>query len=252
MASTKDELLDQWSVATDPAVRESLVQQMMAKGLFPDDTDYEDEYGLYPALEDPDFIKKLFKKREFGENQTESIEEQMDNIENGEASPCDAVVEFEVSPLQRFVKNFLSGKTPYNSALLYHGVGVGKTCAAVGIAEANLYIQPRKKVYLIAPPNIQPNFERTIFDINNVIIPKESDIPNTHTGCTGNLYLQLTNTEYEKDRRVIERKVKQMVKSRYEIMGYYQLYSFIKRIMDSIPPIDNLRERDLRINKKLE
>ena len=221
MASTKDELLDQWSVATDPTVRESLVQQMMAKGLFPDDTDYEEEYGLYPALEDPDFIQKLFKKREFGENQTESIEQQMDAIENGEASPCDTVVEFEVSPLQRFVKNFLSGKTPYNSALLYHGVGVGKSCASIGIAEANLYIHPRKKVYLIAPPNIQPNFERTIFDINNVMIPKESDIPNTHTGCTGNLYLQLTNTEYEKDRRVIERKVKQMVKSRYEIMGYY-------------------------------
>ena len=251
MASTKEELLDQWVVATDPTVREDLVQQMMVKGLFPDDTDYEEEYGLYPALEDDNFIKKLFKKREFGENQTDSIEKQLDAIENGEANPCDTVVEFEVTPLQRFVKNFLSGKTPYNSALLYHGVGVGKTCSAIGIAESNLFIKPRKKVFIIAPPNIQPNFERTIFDINNVIISKEADIPNTHIGCTGNLYLQLTNTEYEKDKRIIDRKVKQLVKTRYEIMGYYQLYSYIKRIMDSIPPIDDLRERDLRINKKL-
>ena len=126
MASTKDELFDQWLVATDPTVRESLIQEMLAKGLFPDDTDYEDEYGLYPALEDPEFIQKLFKKREFGENQTDSIKKQMKAIEDGAPNPCDTIVEFEVSPLQRFVKNFLSGKTPYNSALLYHGVGVGK------------------------------------------------------------------------------------------------------------------------------
>ena len=252
MASTKDELLDQWLVTTDPKVRETLFQELIAKELFPDDTDYEDEYGLYPDLEVPDFIKKLFSKREFGENKTDSIEEQIKAIENGDSNPCDTIVEFEVSPLQRFVKNFLSGKTPYNSALLYHGVGVGKTCAAIGIAESNLHFNPNKKVYLVAPPNIQPNFERTIFDINNVIIPKESDIPNTHTGCTGNLYLQLTNTEYEKDRRVIERKVKQVVKMRYEVLGYYQLYSYIKRIMESVPLIDDLKERDIRINKKLD
>jgi len=252
MANTKDELFDQWLVATDPNVRERLIQEMMAKGLFPDDTDYEEEYGLYPALEDPDFIQKLFKKREFGENKTDSIKEQMEAIEEGDSNPCDTIVEFEVSPLQRFVKNFLSGKTPYNSALLYHGVGVGKSCAAIGVAESNLHFNPNKKVYLVAPPNIQPNFERTIFDINNVTIPKEVDVPNTHSGCTGNLYLQLTSTEYEKDRRVIERKVKQIVKTRYEVLGYYQLYSYIKRIMESVPQIDDLKERDIRINKKLD
>ena len=32
---------------------------------------------------------------------------------------CNA--EFELSPHQQFVKNFLSFQTPYNSLLLYHG-----------------------------------------------------------------------------------------------------------------------------------
>jgi len=248
MATTKQQLMDQWLLETDPERREVLIQEMMKSALFPNEKEYEDSYGLYPDLEDPNFIQKLFNKREFGENKTDSIQYQMKMNLNS----CDTNVEFEVSPLQRFVKNFLSGKTPYNSALLYHGVGVGKTCAAIGIAEANLHYFPNKKVFIIAPPNIQPNFERTIFDLENVSIPKEVDVPNTHSGCTGNLYLELTGTEYEKDRKVIEKKVKKLVRSRYEIMGYLQLYSYVQKLINSVPQMKDLRDRDERIELKIK
>jgi len=247
MTSVKEQLLDQWLVETDPERREVLIQEMISKGMYPTDEEYEDTYGLYPDLEDPNFIQKLFNKREFGENMTESIEYQMKLNMNS----CDTNVEFEVSPLQRFVKNFLSGKTPYNSALLYHGVGVGKTCSAISIAEANLHFYPNKKVFIIAPPNIQPNFERTIFDIENVTIPKEDDVPNTHSGCTGNLYLELTGTEFEKDRKVIERRVRAMIRSRYEVMGYLQLYSYAQKIINSVPQGKSAEDRDIRIRKRL-
>jgi aldehyde dehydrogenase (NAD+) len=36
---------------------------------------------------------------------------------------------------------------------LYHGVGVGKTCAAISSAEAYLDVYPRRKVIIIAPWN---------------------------------------------------------------------------------------------------
>jgi hypothetical protein len=65
----------------------------------------------------------------------------------------------------------MSPKTPYMSALLYHGVGVGKTCAGVQITEAWLEFYPQTEVYLVAPPTIQKGFERTIFDINKVVKP---------------------------------------------------------------------------------
>ena len=42
---------------------------------------------------------------------------------------------FELSPHQNFIRNFLSEYTPYNGVLLYHGLGTGKTCSAIGIAE---------------------------------------------------------------------------------------------------------------------
>ena len=46
---------------------------------------------------------------------------------------CNA--DFELSPHQLFVRNFLSIQTPYNSLLLYHGLGTGKTCSAITICE---------------------------------------------------------------------------------------------------------------------
>jgi len=222
MATNKEELLEQWLIETDTSRREMLLKELEARKLIPDDADFEDTYGLYPEIDDENFLMKLFHKREFAENKYENIED---------LATCSGNVEFELSPVQRFIRNFLSGKTPYYSALLYHGVGVGKTCSAISISEANLYINPNKKVFIIAPPNIQPNFIRTIFDINNVIISEDDNLPNIHKGCTGSLYLQLSGCEYEKDKKVIERKVKSLIKSRYEFMGYIQLASYIERVI---------------------
>ena len=37
--------------------------------------------------------------------------------------------------IQLILKNYISKFTPYNNILLYHDVGVGKTCSAITIAE---------------------------------------------------------------------------------------------------------------------
>jgi len=226
--ATNNELLTLWLNEIDPEARDRLFDELSLRDLIPNDNDYEDVYGLYPDVEDKNFLVKLFHKQEFAENKLVSL---------NDLATCGGKVDFELSPIQRFVSVFLSGKTPYNSALLYHGVGVGKTCAAISIAEANLYLNPKNKVYLIAPPNIQPNFLRTIFDINAVSISSDPNVPNKHNGCTGNLYLQLSGTEFEKDKKVIERKIKKLIDSRYEFMGYIQLASYIERIVSKVSPI---------------
>jgi hypothetical protein len=236
MATNKEEKLEQWLVETDPARRATMLKDLTLHGLFPDDIDFENTYALYPSVEDENFLVKLFHKREFAENKYDSIED---------LATCEGRVEFEISPVQRFVSTYLSGKTPYTSALLYHGVGVGKTCAAISITESFLHFYPKKKVFIIAPPNIQPNFLRTIFDINNLTI-SDNDLPNTHKGCTGNLYLQLTGTEYERDKKVIERKVRSFINSRYEFMGYIQLAKYIERTISKIPSfIKDPKKREL-------
>ena len=135
--ATKEELIKQWLFAgvvtnsQEKIVRDKLFSDLYAKGLYPDNIDYENKYGLYPDIEDENFLVKLFHKQEFAENKFKSIED---------LTTCDGSVEFQLSPVQRFISNYLSGKTPYYSALLYHGTGVGKTCAAIASAEAYLHI----------------------------------------------------------------------------------------------------------------
>ena len=34
-----------------------------------------------------------------------------------------------------FVRNFMSFQTPYNSLLVYHGLGTGKTCSSINVCE---------------------------------------------------------------------------------------------------------------------
>ena len=73
-----------------------------------------------------------------------------------------------MAPHQLFVKNFLSFQTPYNSVLLYHGLGTGKTCSAIGIAEEMRdYIKQigtSQRIIVVASPNVQDNFKLQLFD----------------------------------------------------------------------------------------
>mgnify|MGYP003324341495 CR=1 FL=1 len=55
------------------------------------------------------------------------------NIETRGDELCNA--SFELAPHQYFVKNFMSNNTPYNSILLFHGTGVGKTCSSLLISD---------------------------------------------------------------------------------------------------------------------
>ena len=75
---------------------------------------------------------------------------------------------FELSPHQEFVKRFMHHETPYNGLLLYHGLGSGKTCSAIGITEQYRESfqehSDYKKIIIIASPNVQENLKKQLFD----------------------------------------------------------------------------------------
>lgn len=217
----------------DFAERDKILEEMFETGIYPtaDVETWELEGGVYPDLEDPYFVPKLLKKREFLESKQESIAEQMEKLKAEGKDKCRSSEEFELTPVQRFVNRFLNPRTPYRSALLYHGVGVGKTCAAVTVAESFLEIFPEKKIIIVAPPNIQEGFKRTIFDVDGVSFGEET----THMGCTGNTYLDITGTGREKDIQVIEKKVEKAKTDRYEFFGYQSFYNYIRNIIAGVP-----------------
>ena len=62
--------------------------------------------------------------------------------------------DFIESSGQQFVKNFLV-HSPYRAILLYHGLGVGKTCAAIVSAEEFI---DQKHVLLFIPASLKQNW----------------------------------------------------------------------------------------------
>ena len=228
------DLIERWRAEEDFDRRNELLEELRAANIFPQTfvDDWEEEGGLYPGLEDPNFVPKLMRKREFQESKQPSVKE---SFESGK-DKCRSTEDFELSPVQRFIGRLLNPRSPYHSALLFHGVGVGKTCAAVTICESYLDQYPGRKAFVVAPPNIQAGFRRTIFDISSLIIPKDPKEKNIHRGCTGEIYLRLANCLYEKDKDVVQSRVTRVINQRYEFFGYGSLYNYIKEKVSNIPP----------------
>ena len=72
----------------------------------------------------------------------------------------------ELLPYQKLVRDYLSIETPYRGLLVYHGLGSGKTCSAIGVAESLL---SNKKVWVLLPASLQNNFKQEIRKCGDVI-----------------------------------------------------------------------------------
>lgn len=244
---TDEEVLQLWDSLEDMDARDTLLEELQRRELFPSEgndqyrevmDEFESTTGAYPdagiyrddrgqfKARDPEFLQKLLARREFAESKQTGWESPED--------PC-GDVGFEVTPVQRFVSNLMSPKSPYQSALLYHGTGVGKTCAAVQIAENWLAAYPRNKVIIVAPRTIQEGFRTTIFNSKAVRVGEEENDANDAKQCTQNTYMELTNTLYERDKEVIDRRVTEAINRRYSFFGYLKFANYIEGLLARIP-----------------
>ena len=104
-------------------------------------------------------------------------------------------------PFQVLLKNYISNFTPYNNILLFNGLGTGKTCSAISIAEGfkNDVKKMGRKIYvLVKNKNIEKNFTNELL-----------------SGCTNGEYKNVDN-------------VKKIINKTYDIMTYA---SFVNRIL---------------------
>ena len=201
----------------------------------PDDEVFVDDHKhdfLYPRLDDPDFGLKIAKRKEFNDTQYDGsikdIREQAEKL-------CSA--DFELMPHQSFVKNFMSFQTPYNSLLLYHGLGTGKTCSAIGIAEEmRNYMKQiglKKSIMIVASPNVQDNFRLQLFDERKLELV--DGIWNINS-CVGNSLLKEINPTdakgVESDRVSIISQIKALIKQYYIFMGYTLFANYISESID--------------------
>jgi len=191
---------------------------------------------LYPDLNDPNFNTKIASRKEFNDTQFDG---KITDIKKQAELLCKA--DFELLPHQMFVKNFLSLQTPYNSLLLYHGLGTGKTCSAIGIAEEMRSFMKQvgiaQKILIVASPNVQNNFRLQLFDERKLKLDGEQWNLNT---CVGNSLLKEINPTNLKGitKDKIISLVTSVINKYYSFVGYTELSHYIQN--KTVPP-DNVK-----------
>lgn len=179
-----------------------------------------DTSHFYPDYNDSSFNKKIYKKKEFYINKTQKYSRDL-NLSNGDGDfKCNSG--FKLSDNQKFLKTFMGPNTPYNSLLLFHGTGVGKTCSSISMAEqysAELE-KYNKKVIILLNPSIEDNFKKNIFNIDKLRTKK------THEQCLRDTYYKKIN----KNSTDIKGQINKLISHKYMFIGYQAFANKIERI----------------------
>jgi hypothetical protein len=211
---------------------------------------YEDKFtNLYPSLDDANFNIKIAQKKEFDETKYDGT---LYDIEEQAKILCDS--DFELVPHQLFVRNFLSFQTPYNSLLLYHGLGTGKTCSAITVAEEmRTYLNQlgiNQRIIVVASPNVQENFKLQLFDERRL---KLVDGLWNLRACTGNKYLKEINPMNMKglSKEKVVKQINSIINNSYLFLGYIEFANYIvkKSRVDEADPKKNKTEMIRKLKK---
>jgi superfamily II DNA or RNA helicase len=199
---------------------------------------------LYPNLNDPNFNIKIAEKKEFNDTKYDG---KLKNIK--EQAEVLSRAEFEMAPHQAFVRNFLSFQTPYNSLLLYHGLGSGKTLSSIGVCEEMRdYLKQmgiNKRIIVVASPNVQDNFKMQLFDERKL---QKVDGIWTTNNFIGNKLVREVNPMSMKDmpREKIMSQIKSLINSSYLFLGYGEFANYIRKIEDVKEEYKNEKDKEGR------
>lgn len=187
------------------------------------------EYISYPDHNNPNFNIDISRKLEFNANKLNFNQQTTCGKQN-----------FELGNHQRLLYNFMNKNTPYKSLLIFHGVGVGKTCSAVKISESfrDIYAKENNRIIVLRKGGLGEGWKKTIFD------PKMGE-----NQCSGHEFLDLINETKgfeKKDDKSIKRDVNKLIKKYYEFYAYRE---FSNSIDNMIKKCSNEEEEKYVINK---
>ena len=211
----------------------------------------------YPSILDPNFSNKIanhsiFKRYKLNTDPVK-LKSLYNAFETNKSSALSSTDEYKkkmvyiLKPTQKLLRNFMSPYTPYRGLLIYHEMGVGKTCTAITIAEVlkSIVKNSKTKIYVIRPDEIV----RQVFDINTVRNGKPL------YQCTGDTYIQNPNLQElvencsikgnEQSCDQLNTKVEKEIKQIYEFTGSKSwAYSILKEINAKTKGIQNEKEKE--------
>jgi len=78
-------------------------------------------------------------------------------------------IDFDLLTHQLVIRDYLNLYTPYRGLLLYHGLGSGKTCTSIGVAEG---MKSGKNIVLMTPASLKMNFFSELKKCGDVLYKK--------------------------------------------------------------------------------
>jgi hypothetical protein len=197
------------------------------------------DYNYYPNLYDDDFNQKIYNKKEFRDHRM--------TIRTGDNKSCGFnELIFKRTPSQNFSAHYMSSYTPYNGILLWHGVGIGKTCTALSIAEnfKDYTLLHGKKIIILMPSDtLRDTWRNEIFNIDKEI-NKYKQSMNSNVQCTGDRYKReiLFNWDEFNDKKLssslrqelykkARKSVNTVINKYYKLLGYQMLVNDIEKRM---------------------
>ena len=94
--------------------------------------------------------------------------------------------EFSLLTHQRIVRDYLNLYTPYRGLLLYHGLGSGKTCSSIAIAEG---MKTAKNVIVMTPASLRRNYIEELKKCGDSLYKKNQYWEFMSTGTTRQIWL---------------------------------------------------------------
>lgn len=178
------------------------------------------DYNFYPGNNDKDFIYNISRRLEFYHLKSLfNITELSRKCPTNNVKTSDPF-NFELTNNQQFLKNFMNSKTPYKGLVIFHGVGVGKTCSAVNISRSyrDIFYKKNKKIICLVPKNIRGGWENTIYD------------PSKGTQqCSGDSFEDVIVKD--KKGNIGKRDVKNLIREHYDFYGYLAFANSVEKLI---------------------
>ena len=130
----------------------------------------------------------------------------------------DGVTGLGLFPHQVFVREFLGKQSPFRGLLLYHGLGVGKTCAAIALAE--LLHGSSSRVIVMTQKSLKKYFQFEMQKCGSAHMLKNQkwlvDDNGVSPSKDGKEYVALS----EVDQDCVKKHLERIVESRYVFVNY--------------------------------
>jgi len=114
------------------------------------------EYVLPNRRAFSDAITRQFIKSDYRAKDVDPLDEEDKNID---LCAKRTGTGRELFPYQKIIRDYLKIETPYRGLLVYHGLGSGKTCSSIAVAESLL---STSKVYVMVPASLEANFREEL------------------------------------------------------------------------------------------